>query len=72
MGEVTKRTVAKRTWYGKKYTVEITEIDGVDVESLGPEKRPALLYAPIYNGLAMGLAMGVSYFLFILLFGEGE
>lgn len=58
MGEVTKRTVTKRKWYGKKYTIEVTEIDGVDVESLGPEKRPALLYAPVYNGLAMGLAMG--------------
>lgn len=62
MGEVTKRTVTKRRWYGKKYTIEVTEIDGVDVESLGPEKRPALLYAPVYNGLAMGLAMGVYLF----------
>lgn len=57
-GVVTKRTVTKRTWYGRKYTMEVTEIDGVDIESLGPEKRPAMLYAPVYNGLCMGLSAG--------------
>lgn len=38
--------------------MEVTEIDGVDIESLGPEKRPAMLYAPVYNGLCMGLSAG--------------
>lgn len=61
MGEVTKRTLTKMRWYGKKYTVEVTEIDWVDVESL--VLRPALLYAPVYKGLAMGLAMSVYLFL---------
>lgn len=59
---MTQRTVTKRTWYGRKYTIEVTEIDGVDVESLGPEKRPSMLYAPVYNGLCMGLAAGTFIF----------
>ncbi|KAF9447333.1 hypothetical protein P691DRAFT_776203 [Macrolepiota fuliginosa MF-IS2] len=40
----------KRTWYGKKYEVE------VDLESQWA-KRPTKLYAPFYNGLAAALSL---------------
>jgi hypothetical protein len=48
--------VYKRTWYGKKYLVQPDNRDE-DIETAGPEKRPAKLYAPFYNGLAAGLSM---------------
>lgn len=50
----------KRTWYGKKYEVE------VDLESqLG--KRPTKLYAPFYNGLATALSLGLSLVMYFFL-----
>jgi hypothetical protein len=39
----------KRTWYGKKYTV--------DVDPHAPIPRPTVLYACVYNGLAAGLSL---------------
>ena len=58
------KTKTKRTWYGKKRTVVVQDLeDGV------PEPRPIMLYAPVYNGLAFGMSI-CGYFLlhvFILL-----
>jgi hypothetical protein len=53
----TVRTV-KRRWYGKRIVVEEKQFEDESEPELGygPEKRPALLYAPVYNGLAAGLA----------------
>ncbi|KAF4566319.1 hypothetical protein EYR36_011738 [Pleurotus pulmonarius] len=53
-----KRGKMKRTWYGKK--VWVRDDDEDDVERGAPEKRPAMLYAPVYNGIAAAMA-----FLFI-------
>ena len=58
----TVRTV-KRRWYGRRVVVEEKQLsdaeDGSEPElGYGPEKRPALLYAPLYNGTAAGLAFG--------------
>jgi hypothetical protein len=39
----------KRTWYGKKYTV--------DVDPDAPIPRPTVLYACVYNGLGAGLSL---------------
>ncbi|KAI0070924.1 hypothetical protein K474DRAFT_1607813 [Panus rudis PR-1116 ss-1] len=54
--EVTgKKVKTKRTWYGRKKTVVVDNEDPyVDGE---PEPRPAMLWAPIYNGLAAGLSI---------------
>ncbi|CAL1710811.1 unnamed protein product [Somion occarium] len=49
-----KKTKTKRTWWGKKRTVIIEEDPYGEGE---PEPRPAMLYAPIYNGLAAGLSI---------------
>jgi hypothetical protein len=44
-------TKTKRTWYGKRYTVDV----GVDPNA--PIPRPTVLYACVYNGLAAGLSL---------------
>lgn len=54
------RTV-KRRWYGKRVVVEEQQFPDAEDQSelgYGPEKRPAMLYAPVYNGLAAGLSVG--------------
>ncbi|KAF8841492.1 hypothetical protein BDN67DRAFT_1010564 [Paxillus ammoniavirescens] len=43
----------KRTWYGCKVPLSSSEIEKGSRE---PLKRPTMLYAPLYNGLAAGLA----------------
>ena len=56
------RTV-KRRWYGKRVVVEEKRFSHADNEAeleYGPEKRPAMLYAPLYNGIAAGLSLGES------------
>jgi hypothetical protein len=58
------RTV-KRRWYGKRVVVEEKRFPRADDETStefesGPEKRPAMLYAPLYNGIAAGLSLGES------------
>ena len=56
------RTV-KRRWYGKRVVVEEKRFPHADNEAeleYGPEKRPAMLYAPLYNGIAAGLSLGES------------
>lgn len=51
--EITETEIKwKRTWYGKK--IRIASVDD------GPEKRPAKLFAAIYNGLAAGLVFSKS------------
>ncbi|KAH9026838.1 glycosyl transferase family group 2-domain-containing protein [Lactarius pseudohatsudake] len=53
------RTV-KRRWYGKRVVVEEKQFPDAEDETelgYGPEKRPALLYAPLYNGIAAGLSL---------------
>lgn len=56
------KTKVKRNWYGKKVGVTTTTVMSrsptMDEEMQGPEKRPVLLYAPFYNGVAAGLAFG--------------
>lgn len=55
-----KRGKMKRTWYGKKVYVR-DEDDEDDVERGAPEKRPAMLYAPVYNGIAAAMAFCESF-----------
>jgi hypothetical protein len=51
--EITETEIKwKRTWYGKKVRIAAMED--------GPEKRPAKLFAAIYNGLAAGLVFSKS------------
>lgn len=53
----------KRRWYGKRVVVEEKhppDVEGEAVLEYGPEKRPTMLYAPLYNGIAAGLALGES------------
>lgn len=57
MEENVVRTKTIRTWYGKKKTIVIEGPDMSAVDSALPQKRPAMLYAPIYNGLAAGLSV---------------
>jgi hypothetical protein len=52
----------KRTWYGKKVLVPPTPDD---LERCSQERRPIRLYAPLYNGLAAGIALGMFTFLFL-------
>ena len=47
----------KRTWYGKK--VFVPSKQGDDLEKCKEERRPIRLYAPLYNGLAAGIALGM-------------
>lgn len=53
-----KKRQTRRTWYGKKVprTDTVSSYD-LDLEQSGVSKRPTVLYAPIYNGLAAGMAM---------------
>ena len=46
-GPMNVKKKTKRTWYGKRYTV--------DVDPDAPVPRPTVLYACVYNGLAAGL-----------------
>jgi hypothetical protein len=53
----------KRRWYGKRVVVEEKRSPRVGDEAeleYGPEKRPAMLFAPLYNGIAAGLSLGAS------------
>lgn len=50
------KTKTKRTWFGKKKTVVVP-----DLEEGTPEPRPMMLYAPIYNGLAFGMSVCASH-----------
>ena len=56
------RTV-KHRWYGKRVVVEETRFpDPKDEIELGytSEKRPTMLFAALYNGIAAGLSLGES------------
>ena len=62
-GEPQAVHTVKRRWYGKRVVVEERQFPDAENASepelgYGPEKRPAMLYAPLYNGLAAGLAIG--------------
>lgn len=48
-GALVAKTETKRTWYGKKYVV--------DVDPNAPIPRPTVLYACVYNGSAAGLSL---------------
>lgn len=48
-GILASKEKTKRTWYGKKYTV--------DADPEVPTSRPTVLYACVYNGLAAGLSL---------------
>lgn len=54
--------VVKRRWYGKRVVVKEKPISDAEEAELeyGPEKRPTMLYAPLYNGIAAGLSLGKS------------
>lgn len=58
------KTKTVRTWYGRKKTIVIDDDMSAAFDELTPEKRPTLLYAPIYNGLAAGLAVCAYFFRF--------
>jgi hypothetical protein len=67
VGEPQAVRTVKRRWYGKRVVVEEQQFPDAGEKSenqaenelgYGPEKRPAMLYAPLYNGLAAGLAIG--------------
>lgn len=49
----------KRTWYGRKVFLSPSLKQGDDLERYEGEKRPIRLYAPVYNGLAAGIALGM-------------
>lgn len=55
------RTVKYR-WYGKRVVEETRFQDAEDEIELGyaSEKRPTMLYAALYNGIAAGLSIGES------------
>jgi cellulose synthase/poly-beta-1,6-N-acetylglucosamine synthase-like glycosyltransferase len=66
VGEPQAVRTVKRRWYGKRVVVEEQQFPDAGEKSenqaenelgYGPEKRPAMLYAPLYNGLAAGLAI---------------
>lgn len=59
----------QRTWHGMKLFVPPSSKQGDDLERCGGERRPIRLYAPVYNGLAAGIALGVI--LCFVSFGEG-
>lgn len=59
------RTKTVRTWYGRKKVIEVPVAAYDDLESSGPEPRPAMLLAPAYNGLAAGLSICEHYNLVI-------
>ena len=50
------RTKVTRTWYGRKKTVVVPVEDEAALEGI-PEKRAAMMLAPITNGLAFGLSI---------------
>jgi hypothetical protein len=56
------RTV-KRRWYGKRVVIEEKRLpdagDEIELENAS-EKRPTMLYAPLYNGIATGLSLRES------------
>ena len=54
----TARGGYKRTWYGKKVFVPPSKQED-DLERCKEERRPIRLYAPLYNGLAAGIALGM-------------
>ncbi|KAH9975273.1 glycosyl transferase family group 2-domain-containing protein [Lactifluus volemus] len=49
----------RRRWYGKRVIEEKQHLDPGDEPELGfmPERRPAVLLAPLYNGMAAGLSL---------------
>ena len=53
-----RRLVTKvgRTWYGRK-KVRLVPVEEEDVLEGVPEERPAMVLAPIVNGLAFGLSI---------------
>jgi len=51
----------KRTWYGKKVFVQPSSTQEDDLEGCKGERRPVRLYAPVYNGLAAGIALGMLF-----------
>lgn len=55
----------RRTWYGKKVSISPSPKHEDDLESYRGEKRPVRFYAPVYNGLAAGIALGMFYSLLI-------
>lgn len=52
---------AKRRWYGKRVVVKENRSpnteDAIDLE-FASEKRPTMLYSPLYNGTAAALSLG--------------
>jgi hypothetical protein len=53
----------KRRWYGKRVVIEEKHFPdaevGIELE-YASEKRPTMLYAPLYNGIAAGLSLSES------------
>ncbi|KAI0251039.1 glycosyl transferase family group 2-domain-containing protein [Lactifluus subvellereus] len=54
----TEPPTTKRRWYGRVVEEKRFLASGDEPElGYGPEKRPPILYAPLYNGLAAGLSL---------------
>jgi hypothetical protein len=53
----------RRRWYGKRVIEEKQHLDPGDEPELGfmPERRPAVLLAPLYNGMAAGLSLSEHF-----------
>lgn len=53
----------KRRWYGKRVIVKENRLpnaeDAIELE-FASEKRPAMLYSPLYNGIAAALSLSQS------------
>ena len=60
---------AKRRWYGKRVVVNEKRVphaeDVIELESAS-EKRPTMLYSPLYNGIGAALSLGESFASFSL------
>lgn len=54
----------KRRWFGKRVVIEEKRPQNAEDDS---ERRPTMLYAPLYNGIAAGLSLRESPHFSVLL-----
>jgi hypothetical protein len=60
-----RKEVTKRTWYGRKKTM-VVEAETEEELEYGDDRRPTMLYAPFYNGIAAALSFGELRWLWAL------
>ena len=59
-----RKEIVTRTWFGRKKRVFVDSDekgDATEEGADGPEPRPAMLWAPLYNGVAAALSFGALY-----------